>query len=334
MFSDLITSRIGRRAFLASSLGVALVLMSTSCSRPQDTSPKAARIGLVYIGPHELINQIVSGFKDGVAQSMGNRPYEIVERHANGDKTQVSSTVNAAISSHLDVIATITTPVSQVALKNAPPTLPLVFVGVTDPVGAGLVKSLERPELSTGVSDLAPLSAMLSFIKEVTPQVKRIGFPFSPEEQPAVYSRQTVEKLAPGLGLIIDARPITSNDELATVVRELARSNDAILVGADNGMFEAAPTISKIALDNHKPFFAADSSSVKAGAAAGVTIDYKQVGLEGGKLAVRALRGERVGTIPVSLMTNGVLELNRGTITKLGLHFEEGVWKRAKTIYE
>jgi putative ABC transport system substrate-binding protein len=315
-------------------LGIALVFMNASCSRPRDNAPKAARIGLIYIGPHELINQIVGGFKDGVAQSMGSRPYEIVERHANGDKTQVSTTVNAAIASRLDVIATITTPVSQVALKNAPATLPVVFVGVTDPVGAGLAKSMERPELSTGVSDLAPLAAMLALIKEVTPQVKRIGFPFSPEEQPAVYSRQTVEKLAPGLGLTIDARPVTSNDELATVVRELARSNDALLVGADNGMFEAAPTISKIALDNHKPFFAADSSSVKAGAAAGVTIDYKQVGLEGGKLAVRVLSGERAGSIPVTLMTNGVIELNRSTIKKLGLPFGEDVWKRAKTVYE
>lgn len=329
-----INSGVGRRAILLSLLGLALAATTISCSRPSNASSKTARIGLVYIGPHELINQIIAGFKDGVAQSIGKRPYEIIERHANGDKSQVSSTVNGAFAARLDVIATITTPVSQVALKNAPATVPVVFVGVTDPVGAGLVKSLEQPGLSTGVSDLAPLSAMLALIKEVTPRVKRIGFPFSPEEEPAVYSRQTVERLAPGLGLAIDARPVTSNDELTTVVRALARSNDAILVGADNGMFEAAPTIAKIALDNHKPFFAADSSSLKAGAAAGVTIDYSQVGLEGGKLAVRVLNGERAGAIPVALMTKGVLELNRSTVKKLGLRLDDSIWKRAKTIYE
>ena len=143
-----------------------------------------------------------------------------------------------------------------------------------------------------------------------------------------------VEKLGPGLGFTVDARPITSRDELPTVVRELVRSNDAVLVGADNGMFEAAPNIAKIALDNRKPFFAADSSSVKAGAAAGVTIDYRLVGLAGGKLAVRVIKGERAGTIPVTLMTEGVTELNRTTINSLGMPVNEAFWKSAKTVYQ
>src|ERR1700722_7061680 len=159
----------GRRHSLLVILIAILSCAVFSCSRRPEGAKRTARIGLVYIGPHELINQIVAGFKDGVAESMGNQPFEIVERHANGDKTQVSSTVNAAIASGLDVIATITTPVSQVALKNAPATLPVIFVGVTDPVGAGLVRSMEKPELCTGVSDLAPLSRMLSLIREMTP---------------------------------------------------------------------------------------------------------------------------------------------------------------------
>jgi putative ABC transport system substrate-binding protein len=308
----------------------------TSCARPAEKPQKPIRIGLVYVGPHRLINQIVDGFRDGVTKSMGTRPFDIIEKHANGNKATVSVPINAAISAGLDVIVAITTRAAEVTLKNAPSGLPVVFVGITDPVGAGLVKSLEQPVLSTGVIDQPPLVETLSLIKEIAPSVKRIGFPYSPDEQNALYSRRKVEELAPGLGFTIDARP-ASKDDLATIVQALARSNDAVLVGADNKMFDAAANISKIALDNRKPFFAADSTSVEAGAAAGVTVDYRQVGLEGAKLVARVLAGERVGRIPVAIVGDEarerLLELNRTTIKKLGLHLEDSVWSRAKTIF-
>jgi putative ABC transport system substrate-binding protein len=232
------------------------------------------------------------------------------------------------------VLATITTPVSQQAMKDAPKGLPVVFVGVTDPVGAGLVKSMEKPELTTGVSDVAPLQAVMGMIKQITPTVRRIGFPYSPDEQPAVYSRTVVERLAPTMGYSIDARPVTSKDEVATIVRDMARTDDAILVGADNAMFEAAPLIAKTALDGHKPFYAADSSSVKAGAVAGVTVDYTQIGRAGADMVVRVLKGERAGAIPVQTMTQGNLEVNQTSLRKLGITLPPAVAAQVKVTYQ
>jgi putative ABC transport system substrate-binding protein len=301
--------------------------------RPDATPNRTRRVGLVYIGPHELINQIVLGFRERLGKGDQDQPIEIVERHANGDQTQISSTLNGAIASKLNVLATITTPVSQQALKNAPQGLPVVFVGVTDPIGAGLVKSLEKPELTSGVSDVAPLPAILAIIKQITPNVKRIGFPYSPDEQPALYSRRQVEALAPSLGFVVDARPVTSKDELPTLLRDLVRTNDAILVGADNAMFDAAPLIAKTALDGRKPFYAADSSSVKAGAIAGVTVDYTEIGRAGAEVVLRVLKGENVGTIQVRTLSEGILEVNRSSLQKLGITLPKAVADKVKTSY-
>src|ERR1039458_8600133 len=323
--------RSTRRVFLLLTAICVVLMVGASCSQ---SSTHTVRIGLVYIGPHELINQIVTGFRAGIAQDFKDKPVEIVERHANGDQTQISSTINGAIASKLDVLATITTPVSQQALKNAPQGLGIVFIGVTDPVGAGLVKSLEKPEFTSGVSDIAPLQAILAIIKQITPKVKRIGFPYSPDEQPALYSRRQVEALAPTLGYVVDARPVTSKDELPTLIRDLVRTNDAILVGADNAMFEAAPLIAKTALDGHKPFYAADSSSVKAGAIAGVTVDYKEIGRAGAAVVVRVLKGEKAGTIPVTTMSEGMLEVNQSTLNKLGITIPKAVADRVKATYQ
>jgi putative ABC transport system substrate-binding protein len=302
------------------------------CGHPiNQTQP--LKVAITYIGPHELINQIVAGFRTEMGSQLDGRPVEIIERHANGDETQISSMLNGVIAMKPDALATITTPVSQQALKNAPASMPLIFVGVTDPVGAGLVKTLERPELTTGVSDVPPLERTLAVIRQISPGAKRIGFPYSPNEEPAVYSRRKVEALASKYGFVIDARAVTSTDQLPSLVRAMVRSDDALMVGADNGMFEAAPMLSKIALDAHKPFFAADSSSVKAGAVAGVTVDYTQVGMAGAQLVKRVLRGEKAGGIPVASMTDGKLEVNSSSLKILGIALPATLTSQVKQTY-
>src|ERR1700739_3640633 len=178
-----------------------VVLLSLiGCERKPPSSATAYRIGLVYTAPHEAINQIISGFKGGLAQELPANSFEVFERHASGDEAQFSATDNGTLTRRPEILVTITTPISQIALKDKPAATPLVFLAVTDPVGAGLVDSIAKPGRCTGVSDLAPFEAILRFIRQTRPTAKRLGLPFSPEEQPAVFGRDQVLKLAPGLG--------------------------------------------------------------------------------------------------------------------------------------
>jgi putative ABC transport system substrate-binding protein len=294
---------------------------------------KVYKIGLVYIAPHELINQVIQGFREGLKTELPDEYFEIVEKHASGDTAQLSPTVDATIATGLDLLAPITTPISQVALKNAPSNVPICFLAVTDPIGAGLIDSVEKPVRSTGVSDLAPFELILRFVRETVPAAKTIGFPYNPEEQPAVFGRDQVLKLAPQMGFNIETKAVTSQDEFPSLIRHLTNANDALLIGSDNAMFEAASQIVKAGLDSRKPVFAGDSTSIKAGAVGGYTIDYYQVGREGAKLAARILKGEKAGDIPTIIMKEGVLELNLVTAGKLGIHFPEEVIAKAKTVY-
>src|ERR1700682_199443 len=250
-----------RRRFCSKLFLAALccLLILVACSKNREAaSPQPVRIGVLYLSQHELISQIVDGFREQMKLEMKGRPYEIIERQANGDMTGLSSMVNAAMGQQLSLIAPISTPVSQVSLKNAPSSIPICFLGVTDPVGAGLVKSLGKPELSTGVVDLPPFGKILELARRLKPNAKSIGFPYSPDEQPALFSRDEIIRLAPQYGFTVDARPVNSLDELAAVVRTLAKKNDVILTGADNKMFDQAPQVAKISLDAGKPFFAGD----------------------------------------------------------------------------
>jgi putative ABC transport system substrate-binding protein len=163
------------------------------------------------------------------------------------------------------LLAPITTPVSQRSLKNAPKNLPVCFLAITDPMGAGLIKSVQKPVFSTGVSDLAPFQMILRFIRTTVPSARTIGFPYNPEEQPAVFGRDQVLTLAPKMNFNVEAKPMTSKDELPALISLLANRNDVLLVGSDNAMFEAAPLIVKAGLDARKPVFAGDRRQLRPG---------------------------------------------------------------------
>ncbi len=312
------------------------LLAVTACSKSGvdagKSTPARKRIAIVYIAPHELINQIISGFKQRVTEELGTDNVEFFEMHASGDSTHFAATVRAAIGRQPDVLAPITTPIAQIALKEAPPSLPVCFLGITDPIGAGLVPSLDHPGKCTGVSDLAPFGATLDFMRQIVPSVKTLGMPYSPDEQPALFARDQVTALAAAHGIRVDARPVVSKDDLPALIRELVRSSDALLIGSDNGMFEAAPVIVKTALDSRKPVFAGDSTSIKAGAVGGYTVDYSDVGRQGGSLAVRVLRGEKAGDIPIVVLKSGVLELNAQSASQLGITFPPAMRQAARTV--
>lgn len=318
------------KIILAGATAILALLISGACE--QETEERL-QVGIVYTAPHALINQIVDGFRDGLQAEFGEGVIEVVERHASGDESQYSATVEGLLSRRPDLLVPITTPIAQAALASKPVDLPMVFLAITDPQGAGLVESIERPEKSTGVSDLAPFEEIIPLIRRLYPAARRIGFPYSPDEQPAVFSRDQVLRIAPRHGFEVDARPVTSDDELTSLLEALAASSDALLIGADNKMFEASPLIARVALDASKPFFSGDSTSIKAGALGGYTIDYVMVGREGARVAAEVLRGADVRTIPVHVMNEGVLELNLATAKALGIALPRELVAKAHQVY-
>jgi putative ABC transport system substrate-binding protein len=287
---------------------------------------------LAYTAPHALTNQVLAGLKEGLNEEFPDGGVAIVEKHASGDWAQFGATVDGVISSDVDLMVSITTPISQAALKRAPKSVPLCFLAVTDPVGAGLAESIGKPVKCTGVSDLAPFRKILEFVRQVLPNARSIGYPYNPEDQPAVFGLKEVKRIAPDFGFAVVEKAVTSKDEVFALATELARTNDCLLIGSDNLMFEAAPVLVKAGLLAKTPVFAGDSTSVEAGAVGGYTIDYMQVGREGAKIAATILRGNKAGDIPVKVMSEGVLEVNSDSAAKFGIRIPENLLRCAKVV--
>lgn len=290
------------------------LISATSVSAAIKENPK---ISILYTEPHPLINEIIAGFKAAVLRSFPKTTF--FERHANGRQEEYGTAVTAGISAQPDLLAPITTPIAKITVDQARGRIPVVFLGITDPVGAGIARTLQRPVLATGSSDLCPFSGLLALARDVLPRAKTLGLPYNPSDQPAVYGRAQLIALAPKYGFAIRDEQVTSASELPIQVRGLATRVDAVLIGADNLMLENPSAVASSAAAAGKPTLSCDEPSVRAGAVAGIGVDYRQVGEIGGNLAVQVLRGKMPGDLPVAVLNAGRVTVNREAACRVRL---------------
>jgi putative ABC transport system substrate-binding protein len=276
--------------------------------RQAKTPEQGPVIGIAYTAPIPVINDIIAGFEARVRKDFPTARFIVA--HADGREEQYQSTVSAILAKRPDLMAPITTPISKLAVQGARGSVPIVFMGVTDPVGAGVAKSIDRPELATGSSDLCPFDALLTVVRTALPSAKTIGLPYDPTDQPAVFGRQQLLGLAGKHGFKVIDTQVTSADELNASVGGLAARTDAILIAADNLMMSNPTVVVNAARARGKPTFACDDASVKAGAVGGVSVSYRQIGELAGDRAVQVLKGTSPGTIPVGVLHTGSMIFN------------------------
>ena len=286
------------------------------------------KIGIVYTSPHPLINDIIAGFKAVVLHTYPKATF--FERHANGRTEEYGTTVSSAIGAQVDLLAPITTPITRLTIDQSRGKIPVVFMGITDPVGAGFAKSLQKPVVATGSSDLCPFAGMLNLVRQTLPKAKTLGLPYNPSDQPAVFGRSQLLALAPKYGFTITDQQVTSASELSTQVRGLATRVDAVLIGADNLMLENPSAVASAAAEAGKPTFSCDEPSVKAGAVAGIGVDYHKVGELAGGLAVKVLGGAKPGDLPVAVLSVGAVSINKEAACRARLTLPAAITRTAK----
>ena len=117
--------------------------------------PQKVLIGISKIVSHPALDAVEKGIQDELAAAKINATYDL--QNANGDIGTAASIANKFHSEKVTLAVGIATPTSQ-SLVNTLKDTPVVFSAVTDPVKAGLVKSLKKGEkYVTGVSDMTPV---------------------------------------------------------------------------------------------------------------------------------------------------------------------------------
>jgi putative ABC transport system substrate-binding protein len=209
--------------------------------------------------------------------------------------------------------------------------IPIVFTEVTDPVGAGLIPSLERPSRNvTGVSHVAPLPVQLNAIRAYRPFAK-LGYLHNPVEPNSAIIRDRLKELATtqnfevieaSLPLLPSGGPDPS--QIATQVRSLAeRGADILYVGPITFLaFTHRDAVTTAALENKLPTFCATESIVRqSGCMFGLFSNGSNIGRYAASMARQVLvEKKNVQDIPASTLQRFSLLINMRTVQALGLY--------------
>jgi putative tryptophan/tyrosine transport system substrate-binding protein len=306
---------------------------SSSGSNPGSKTGKKS-IAVTQIVEHPSLNAIRDGLKEELVQA-GYDPEKNLKwdwATAQGNPSTAAQIAKKFAGDNPDAIVAISTPSAQTSIAAAPK-LPVIFSGVTDPLGAKLVSNLQAPGgLVTGVSDLAPLGRHLELIRQITPQVKRIGLLYNSGESNSATQVKILKEEAAKQGLTIVEATVTNSSEVATAAKSLLGKVDGIYVPTDNTIVSALEAVLQVGIAHKLPIYAGDTDSVDRGAIATLGFNYKDVGKQTGKMVVRILNGEKPGAIAVETPQQLNLVVNPKSAQQMGVTIPDAVLQKAQKV--
>jgi len=265
------------------------------------------------------------------------RNVQIETRWAAGDADRLRTYAAELVALKPDVILA-TGNAGAAPLLHATRTVPIVFVIVPDPVGAGFVDSMARPGgNATGFTsfDYGLSVKWLELLKEIAPRVTRVGVIRDPNLTAGIGQWGAIQGAAPAAG--VEAVPINVREvaEIERAVAALARQGNAgLIVTASGGAVVHRDPIIALAARHKLPavfwqrFFVADGGLISYGD--DVTQHYR---LAAGYVD-RILKGEKPGNLPVQLSTTLELVINLKTAKALSLAVPPTLLARADEVIE
>lgn len=287
-----------------------------ACNRAQ----ASRTIAITQIATHPALDEVRAGLLERLAEEgFTEQNSRIVFRNANGDASLTTAIAQEFARMNPDVVIPISTP-SALAVAREVRSAPIVFSGVTDPVGVGLIPSLEQPGGNiTGVSDRWPFGEQVRTFLRHFPNARRIGVIYTRGDDVSEIGVQAMRELSSELGFQLELRPVSSAADIYPSATALFRNVDAIYTGIDHLVLENMEGLARASDEATKPLFGGESGSVEKGAVLAVSINMTEFGRLTGDLVSRVLNGEAPGQIPVATVTSGQLLVNRTAATRFGL---------------
>lgn len=322
---------------------LALVVMFslTACgstgttSDPASTPAAVKKIGIVQIVEHPSLNTIresiikeleAKGFKDG-------QNIKIDYENAQGDQNNLKSIAQKFVANKYDLIIAIATPSAQ-AVVGETKDIPIVFSAATDPVGSGLVGSMEKPDGNvTGTSDAVSAAKIMELAKRITPKIKTIGTLYNSGETNSVAVVNNLKAYAKQNNLTVVDSTVTNTSEVQQAVTSLVGRVDAIFSPIDNTIASAMPVVAQAAIKAKLPVYVGADSMVKDGGLATYGINYQVLGKETADMVVEILNGKKAGDIPVKTMSDMNIYVNQATANAIGIKLPEDVLKQAAQVF-
>lgn len=313
---------------------------STASSNSQTDASSAAaddvlKIGVVQLVEHNALDSAYEGFLDGLTEAgyEDGKNISIDYQNAQGEQANCNTIVSKFVSDQVDLILAIATPAAQAA-ANATSDIPILITAVTDPADAKLVASNEAPGANvTGTSDLNPIKEQMDLIKQLVPDVKKVGMLYCSSEANSEFQVNLAKEQLETMGIESQDFTVSSTNEIQQVAESMVGKVDAVYVPTDNMIASGMVTVSGVAVDAKLPVIVAEPWVVKTGGLGTYGLSYYNLGKQTAAMADKVLSGEaKPADMPIEYLDQADLMLNQDIIDAIGITVPQELLDEAELV--
>jgi putative ABC transport system substrate-binding protein len=320
---------VRRREFIAL-LGSAAAL--PLAARAQHAA-KIPRVGIIDDGPmwrsfRQALREL--GYVEGQ-----NMAYEY--RYGDGVPDRLATVAAELARRPVDVIATFGTPPTHAA-KEATASIPIVMVGVGDPVRAGLVASLARPGGNiTGNTVLSPDLGpkRLQILREAVPKAIRIAYLTNPDNASSMATLAEMKMATPAAGMVLIPLEVRSLSDFDPAFAAMLRQRPDVVMATNDPFHQLhIGRIIEFLANNGLPGMFQNKENVAAGGFMAYGPSLPDLFRRAAGYVHRILQGTKPADLPVELPTKFDLAVNLRTAKALGLELSPTFIARADEVIE
>ncbi len=320
------TSKMKRMLALmaAFALSAIMVFALAGCgsSSSSANSGKTYKVAIVQLADNDAFTEMTTAFKDKMTE-LGytegqNITYDM--QSAQGDMSNLNTIAANDATADYDLIVPIVTPAAQ-AVVNAGPSCPVVFISVTDPVGAGIMSSMDAPDKNaTGTSNIIPVDEIFNLANTLVPGSNdNIGLLYCSGEKNASLTVSKAKTYLESAGIKYTERSVANSSEVQQAAQSLASTCTMIYIPVDSTVQSAMPQVVEAATAAKIPVFGSDPVMVQSGALASISVSNTQLGQRSAEMADQILKGTAVSDVPAEAMSEYQRVVNKQTCEALGI---------------
>lgn len=301
---------------------------SEKSTASEESSGASYTIGICNYVDDASLNQIVENINARLAEIESEQGITINVKYdnCNADANVMNQIIANFAADNVDLMVGVATPVAM-AMQSATEDskTPVVFAAVSDPVGAGLVASLEEPGSNvTGSSDNLDTNSVMNLIFAQNPDSKKIGLLYDVGQDSSTAAIEHAKAYLDDKGVEYVERTATTAEEVALAAQALVSDGvDAVFTPTDNTIMKAELAIYETFADAGIPHYTGADSFALNGAFLGYGVDYANLGRETADMIASILtEGKDPATTPVITFDNGTATVNTEICEKLGLNFD------------
>ena len=308
-----------RRQFIALLGGAAAWPLAAQAQQ----AAKVFRIGFLFYGSSGPSPEL-DAFQQGLREFgyIEGQNIAVEYRFASGQVERLRDLATELVRLKPDVIVAPATPAS-LAAKQATGTIPIVFAGVADAVGAGLIANLARPD--GNVTGLTSISAelggkRLELLKRLVNNASRVAVLYNPADRSNVLLLKELQDAAPALTLTLQPFEVREPSEFEGAFAAMTRDRaDAMFGAAGILTFQHRQTVVDLAANSRLPTLWGYRQFVEAGGLMSYAVNFYDQIRRTAAYVDQILKGAKPGDLPVQQPTKFEFILNLKTAKALGL---------------